>query len=104
MNGSNPTNVWIVFFDVRQPKVYQPLWDPELMMENDFPPEIHIFQGDNIAAVDLRCIAGLVVHLVAQKPEQLNRIMKSLIRFKPASIYACDASGVIQYHHTETKQ
>lgn len=104
MNGYKATNVWIVFVDEEQPKSYQPFWDPEMMLENGFMPEIHVYKGDNFTTADLRCIAGLVVHLVAQKPEQLNRIMRTLVRFKPASIYACDATGVIQYHHTETKQ
>lgn len=103
-NGYQADNVWIVFLDKEEPKEFSSLFDPEQLLENDLKPEIHIYKGDNIAAADLRCIAGLVVHLVAQKPGQLNRIMKSLIRFKPASIYACDASGVIQYHHSESKQ
>ncbi len=104
LNGSKISNVWVIFVDAPPPKAFSPLWDPEQLLENGFMPEIHIYKGDNISTLDLRCLTGLIVHLVAQKPEQLNKFLRSLKRFKPASIYACDASGVIEYHHPEKQK
>lgn len=100
-NGYHPKHVWVILVDAEQPKAFTPVYDPELMLENGFIPEVHIYKGDRIERVDLRCISGMTVHLVADDTTNLEKAAKALMRFKPASVYACNAKQFIQHHHTE---
>lgn len=101
LRGCHPTNVWVVLVDDEQPDEFNPTWDPELLLEKRYMPEIHIFNGDNISRADLRCLHGLTVHLVGQDTTKLRRTAKMLMRFKPASVYVCDGKGFLEIHHTE---
>lgn len=101
LNGYHPKNVWVVLVDGEQPDEFNPIWDPELLLEKDYMPEIHIFNGDNIARADLRCLHGLMVHLVGQDTTKLRRTAKMLMRFKPAAVCACDGKVFLETHHTE---
>jgi hypothetical protein len=103
LNGYHPTHVWVILVDEPQPADYNPTWDPELLLDKGYLPEIHIYREDNIARADLRCLHGLTVHLVAQegKVADLAKVAKTLMRFKPAALFACDGKQLIEHHHTE---
>ena len=101
VNGYTPKNVWVILVDADQPADFNPTWDPENMLRYGYMPEIHIYRNDEISRADLRCLHGLIVHLVGQKPADLEKAAKSLMRFKPASLYACDGKNLIEHHHTE---
>lgn len=103
INGHHPKHVWVLVLESEQPKEFKPIYDPECLIESGFMPEIHIYKGESIPRLDLRCLTGLIVHLVADNATNLEQAAKALMRFKPAQLFACNGERVIQHHHTESK-
>jgi hypothetical protein len=103
LNGYHPSNVWVILLNAEQPKKFDRFYDPEMMLQNGFMPEIHIYKGESILRLDLRCLTGLIVHLVADDTTNLEQAAKSLMKFKPAQLYACNGKKLIQHHHVENK-
>lgn len=101
MEGYHPKHIWVILIDYKQPDEFNECWDPELLLEKGYQPEIHVFDGDNLVRADLRCLNGLTVHLVGQTPQRLQQAAKQLMRFKPASLYACNGKQFIEHHHSE---
>lgn len=103
-NGYHPKHVWIVLFKEEQPTVFNPIYDPERLLENGFISEVHIYKGESIDRADLRCISGMIVHLVAEDATNLEKAAKALMKFKPAQLFACNGKQFIQHHHSETQK
>jgi len=94
------SNVWVFLTECPQPDIYTLLNDPDMCLLNGFMPEVHIYSTDNLRTLDLRCLTGLIVHLVGVDPTKLAAAAKQINRFKPHSIYACNGRELIE-HHTE---
>lgn len=62
--------------------------DPETLIEDGLIPEIDILPTENAAALDLRCLTGLQVHIVGTDEARVGQIMRRLTTFTPSQIIA----------------
>lgn len=58
-------------------------------------PEIHVHDGENAAALDLRVVVGLVVHILAPSRRRALQLMRRVSECSPAKVIASGPWGLI---------
>lgn len=61
-------------------------------------PEIHIYDGENAALLDLRVVAGLTVHILAPNRRRALQLMRQVSDCSPAKVIASGPWGLIVWH------
>lgn len=93
--GKKPVQVWVFLLDekTQMPK----LIDPEDLLESDLLPEIHIEPHEDPQSLDLRFLAGVIVHLQGQDSDRLRSAYARLKTCQPSRIIT---SGPDIFHDT----
>lgn len=60
--------------------------------------EIHIHDGENAAALDLRVVVGLVVHILAPNRRRALQLMRRVSECSPAKVIASGPWGLVVWH------
>lgn len=87
--GYRPRMVWI-FVQDRDPEK-APVRDPENLLSNGMLPEIQVGPSDADEALDLRAVAGLIVHLQGGDIARLRNVFSRIREFSPARIITSNA-------------
>ncbi|AZR93913.1 hypothetical protein BBB39_09125 [Bordetella trematum] len=99
MAGFRPTDVWLTC--VPEGMTYGRFTHPEAQIgqvsDGRFvgQPDIHIHDGENASALDLRPVVGLVVHVVAPSKARALQLMRRAAAFSPAKIIAAGEWGTM---------
>lgn len=102
MRGFKPADVWV--FCVSDGVTYGSFTHPEAqlgrMMNGRWVglPEIHIRDDANAAALDLRVVVGLTVHILAPNRRRALQLMRRVSECSPAKVIASGPWGLIVWH------
>lgn len=99
MAGYRPTDVWLT--SVAGEPAYGRFTHPEAQLGQMSNgrwvgfPDIHVHDDENAAALDLRVVVGLVVHVVAESRARAEQLMARVTEFSPVKVIASGDCGLL---------
>jgi len=99
MAGYQPTDAWLTCLPTEQ--TYGSFTHPEAQLGRMTNgrwvgfPDIHIHDSENAAALDLRPVVGLVVHIVSPTRARALQLLRRVTVFSPARVIASGAWGIV---------
>ncbi len=108
MQGYQPADVWVSC--VPEDQAYGSFTHPEAQLGRMTNgrwvglPEIHIRDDENAAALDLRVVVGLVVHILAPNRRRALQLMRRVSECSPAKVIASGPWGLIIWQPAQETQ
>lgn len=99
MAGYKPSDAWLTCLPTEQE--YGSFTHPEAQLGRMTNgrwvgyPDIHIHDTENAAALDLRPVVGLVVHILAPRKARAMQLLRRVTVFAPARVIASGAWGIV---------
>lgn len=81
LQGLKPAECWVILHgenpDFRD-------WDhPEMLMQNDMAPEVHVLPAESVDTLDFRFLRGVIVHISGGDMERSIRCLRRISTFEP---------------------
>lgn len=92
-HGKMPAECWVVLH--AEPRRFYDDWHPEMLMENDMAPEVHVMPDENVATLDFRFLRGGVVHIAGGDKARAMATLERIAQFEPAKAIAAGADWMI---------
>lgn len=99
MAGYRPTDVWLTSVEVEP--AYGRFTHPEAQLGQMSNgrwvgfPDIHVLASESAAALDLRAVVGLVVHVLADSRDRAEQLLSRAAEFSPVKVIASGCWGML---------
>lgn len=101
--GYSPGHAFLIIADPVAHSIYS---HPDMAMANGGYPEIEVHPQELFGALDLRCIAGMDVHVCGKDARQVKALFDRAVKFRPKTITAAagNSRGLLRYEGGEVKK
>lgn len=82
LQGLMPAQCWVMLHD--ETPEFRDWYHPEMLMQNDMAPEVHVGPSEIVDTLDFRFLRGIVAHIAGGEMERSIRCLRRIAAFEPA--------------------